>query len=282
MANLWLGDRCFFNTVLSQRLNFGEILSMAIPLLEYAPSSQNQRVEGFEVPGDEQPRIYTTDNLLTPSNLDQLILAAYRQIFNEQQLIASTRQVALESQFRSGQITVKEFIRGLAASPVFRQRNYDTNNNYRFAQMCVQRILGRDVYSDREKIAWSIVLATKGLQGFINALIDSDEYTEAFGENTVPYQRRRILPQRTQGELPFARMARYDEYHLAQLPEPSNPRSPRFWENSPRLDYHRWNWQKNPPKALSQTGAALSYAGGSLVILGLLATFLSFLGLVHL
>lgn len=29
--------------------------------------------------------------------------------------------------------------------------------------MCIQRVLGRDVYNDREKLAWSIVLATKGL-----------------------------------------------------------------------------------------------------------------------
>ena len=255
---------------------------MAIPLLEYAPSSQNQRVTGFEVPGDEQPRIYTTDNLLAPSDMDQLILAAYRQIFNEQQIITSNRQVALESQLRSGQITVKEFIRGLAVSPVFRQRNYDTNNNYRFVQMAVQRILGRDVYSDREKIAWSIILATQGLHGFIDALIDSDEYIDGFGENTVPYHRRRILPQRTQGDLPFARMARYDEYYLAQLPEPSTPRSPRFWENPPRFDYYRWEWQKNPPKAVGQIGAALSYVGGGLVTLGVLAVFLSFLGLINL
>jgi phycobilisome rod-core linker protein len=33
----------------------------------------------------------------------------------------------------------------------------------------------------------------------------------------VPYQRRRILPQHEIGELPFARMARYDSYHLDQL-----------------------------------------------------------------
>jgi phycobilisome rod-core linker protein len=28
---------------------------MSIPLLDYAPTSQNQRVQGFEVAGDEQP-----------------------------------------------------------------------------------------------------------------------------------------------------------------------------------------------------------------------------------
>lgn len=191
---------------------------MTLPLLQYAPSSQNQRVKAFEVPGDEQPRIFSTDNILRPTDLDVLIGAAYRQIFNEQQMTVSARQIALESQFRSGQITVRDFIRGLATSDQFRRRNYDTNNNYRFVQMCVQRILGRDVYSEKEKIAWSIVLATKGLNAFIDELLGSEEYVTNFGFTTVPYQRRRILPQRTLGNQPFARMARYDSYYRDSQP----------------------------------------------------------------
>jgi phycobilisome rod-core linker protein len=194
---------------------------MSIPLLEYAPLSQNHRVEGFEVPGDEQPRIYTTDNLLAASDLDVLIEAAYRQIYHEQQTLSSHRQRFLESQLRVGQITVKDFIRGLAMSDSFRRLTYESNNNYRFVEICIQRILGRNVYSDREKLAWSIVLATKGLQGLIDDLLNTEEYSSNFGDNIVPYQRRRILPQRTQGELPFARMARYGTDYRDKLPKPS-------------------------------------------------------------
>jgi phycobilisome rod-core linker protein len=192
---------------------------MAIPSLTYPASSQNQRVIGYEIPGDEQSMIYSSNNLLSLSEMDDLITAAYRQIFNEQQMTLSSRQVCLESQLRSGQITVRDFIQGLATSDVFRTRNYDTNNNYRFVQMCVQRILGREVYNEREKLSWSIVLATKGLKGFIDDLLNTEEYVSNFGYDTVPYQRRRILPQRTQGDLPFARMARYDEYYRDKLPK---------------------------------------------------------------
>ncbi|MBD2357127.1 phycobilisome rod-core linker polypeptide [Tolypothrix sp. FACHB-123] len=191
---------------------------MSIPLLEYAPSSQNQRVASFEIPGDEQPRIYTTDNLLSATEMDVLILAAYRQIFHEQQMLSCNRQIFLESQLKAGQITVKEFIRGLVLSDSFRRLNYDANNNYRFVELCVQRILGRRIYSDREKLAWSIVLATKGLVGFVQELVNSDEYLDNFGDNTVPYQRRRVLPQRSQGELPFERMARYGTDYRDKLP----------------------------------------------------------------
>lgn len=193
------------------------IKKMNLPLLGYPLSSQNQRVNGYEILGEEQPRIYCLDNLPTGSEIDEVIWAAYRQIFNEQQIIKFNRQTILESQLRSGQITVREFIRGLVTSEPFQRFNYETNSNYRFVEMCIQRILGRSVYDDREKLAWSIILATKGLSGFVDALLGSDEYLDTFGDATVPYQRRRILPQRSRGELPFARMPRYDANHLQQL-----------------------------------------------------------------
>jgi phycobilisome rod-core linker protein len=191
---------------------------MALPLMDYAPSSQNQRVAGFEVPGDEQPRIYSTESLRSASEKESLIVAAYRQVFHEQQMLKSNRQTNLESQLKSGQITVQDFIQGLITSDSFRRLNYDANNNYRFVELCVQRVLGRQVYSDREKLSWSIVLATKGLQGFAEELVNSEEYLSNFGTHTVPYQRRRVLPQRTQGELPFERMARYGEDYRNKLP----------------------------------------------------------------
>ena len=188
---------------------------MAIPLLSYAPSSQNQRVAGYEVNGDEQPRIYSTDNILSSSDMDDLIAAAYRQIFFH--AFAADRERFLESQLRNGQITVRDFVRGLCLSNTFTNSFYNLNSNYRFVEHCLNKVLGRAPYSEREKIAWSIVIATKGRAGFINALLDSDEYLENFGENTVPYQRRRTLPSGAT-ETPFnIQNPRYDEYYRAKL-----------------------------------------------------------------
>ena len=198
---------------------------MVLPLLTYPLSSQNQRVNGFEIPGDEQPRVYSLDNLLNSTEMDEIIWAAYRQVFNEQQIIAHHCQSALESQLRAGQITMRDFIRGLVLSDSFRRLNYESNNNYRFVEMCIQRLLGRRVYNNRETLAWSIVLATRGLKGFVDTLLNTEEYLSQFGETTVPYQRRRILPQQAQGEIPFARMARYDQYHLSQLQQLGQLRS---------------------------------------------------------
>ncbi|MGK7891414.1 MAG: phycobilisome rod-core linker polypeptide [Leptolyngbyaceae cyanobacterium] len=189
---------------------------MAIPLLSYSPSSQNVRVAGYEVSNEEQPRIWDTENLLSNSDIDNLIEASYRQIYFH--AFASDREPFLESQLKSGQITVREFIRGLLLSNTFNRSFYNLNSNYRFVEHCVQKVLGRDVYSEREKIAWSIVVATKGRAGFIDELLDSDEYLENFGDTIVPYQRRRVLPGRDEGEMPFnLKSPRYSEYYRDKL-----------------------------------------------------------------
>jgi len=101
---------------------------MPLPLFAYSPSSQNQRVQGFEVPGDEQLQPAALNGAPAETDMDDIIRAAYRQIFNEQQMIAAHRQVTLESQLRNGQITIRDFIRKLLLSDSFRRLNYDTNN----------------------------------------------------------------------------------------------------------------------------------------------------------
>lgn len=244
---------------------------MPLPLLDYAPSSQNQRVQGFEVPGEEQPRIYTTDPLLSPSEMDVLIQAAYRQVFHEQQMLAAHRQVTLESQLRSGQITVKEFIRGLATSDTFRRLNFDPNTNYRFVELLIQRLLGRNPYSNQEKIAWSIVLATQGVTGLVDALLNSAEYTDNFGEATVPYQRRRVLPQRTQGDLPFERTARYGSHYRDQLPKPSFrfATSDRFQELF--TQFEPFQWEAFRQRANWPVVAAITIVGAALLLVLLAA-----------
>lgn len=210
---------------------------MAIPLLTYAPSCPNQRVASLGAPDDEG-LIYSTDDLYSPTEMGDLINAAYRQIFFH--AFRSDREIVLESQLRNRQITVRDFIRGLLLSKTFIDSFYAKNSNYRFVEHCVQKVLGRRVYNEREKIAWSAIVMTKGVKGFVDALLDSDEYLENFGENTVPYHRRRILPSRATGEIPFnITSPRYDAYHRAQLgfPQPiwqEAVRNFRSYDRQPR------------------------------------------------
>jgi phycobilisome rod-core linker protein len=243
---------------------------MPISLLEYSPVSQNQRVDGFEVPNDDIPRIYTIDNKLSNSDWDTLIFAAYRQIYNEQQMLDSHRQLSLESQLRAGQITVRDFIRGLILSDSFRRLIFDSNNNYRFVEICIQRLLGRNVYGDREKIAWSILVATKGIQGFVDELLNSEEYLTCFGDSTVPYQRRRSLSHQIQGEVTFAHTARYGADYRDRLPKQVFTGN----KGAARLDYLRWEWQKNPPAIIGKIGTGIVFTGVGVIGLLILGVFL--------
>lgn len=165
---------------------------MPIPLLEYTPSSQNQRVSGYEVPGEDTPWIYRIEDCIDQSDVLELIWAAYRQVFSEHAILESFRQTSLESQVKNRAITVRDFIRGIAKSEAFYRLVVEPNSNYRVVELCLKRLLGRAPYNKDEEIAWSIKIATLGWGGFVDALIDSQEYQENFGDSTVPYQRRRF------------------------------------------------------------------------------------------
>lgn len=180
---------------------------MSIPLLAITPKTQNQRVEGYEVPDEDDPQIYRLTDAISDTDIDEIIWAGYRQIFSEHLILESYRQSFLESQLRNRTISVAEFIRGLGKSEVYRNLVAETNSNYRLVDISFKRFLGRATYNKDEQIAWSIVIATKGLHGFIDAIIDGEEYRQNFGDDIIPYQRRRF------NERPFNLVnPRYNDY----------------------------------------------------------------------
>jgi phycobilisome rod-core linker protein len=211
---------------------------VAIPLLAYTPSCPNHRVNPLGARDDEWI-IYSSDDQFSSTGMDDLINAAYRQIFFH--AFKWDREPALESQLRNRQITVRDFIRGLLLSNTFIDSFYNKNSNYRFVEHCIEKVLGRRVYSESEKIAWSAVVMTKGVKGFVNDLLNSDEYIENFGENVVPYHRRRLLPGRATGEIPFnITSPRYDAYHRDKLGFPQTiwqtvVNNFRSYEEQPRV-----------------------------------------------
>ena len=180
---------------------------MALPLLSTAPVSMNARVSSFMPATEESPRQGSGDSEAIEAQIEQ----AYRQIFFH--AFKADRDAVLESQLRSGQITVREFVRGLLLSDKFRNDFYRCNSNYRVVEQLVGRVLGRPVHGERERIAWSIVIAQQGLPGLVDALLNSPEYLNAFGVDQVPYQRGRVLAGQAVGERPFNQQApRYDAY----------------------------------------------------------------------
>jgi phycobilisome rod-core linker protein len=59
---------------------------------------------------------------------------------------------------------------------------------------------------------------TRGVKGMVDDIINSDEYLNAFGFDTVPFQRNRVVGSRDLGETPFnITSPRYDAYYRGIL-----------------------------------------------------------------
>ena len=178
---------------------------MALPLQAYPLTTQNARVSNLagdtstvrkELTGSSEGGADTYR-----SNIDSLIEQAYQQIFFH--AMQSDREPYLESQLRSGNITLRDFIRGLLLSERFQQGYYQCSTNYRMVDQVVGRVLGRLVHGEAERLAWSIVIGEKGFTTFVDTLLDSDEYMSCFGYDLVPQQRSRVLPGQSLGETPI-------------------------------------------------------------------------------
>ncbi len=189
---------------------------MAIPLLKYPPLTQNARVTPFRAGSDEDPKAVSLDQAMDREALNTVIESSYRQIYFH--AFKVDRDPGLESQLRNGQLTVREFIRALCLSDTFTRSFYNLNSNYRVARHLVEKLLGRRVHGKSEEIAWAAILMTRGVKGMVDDILDSQEYLEAFGTDTVPYQRHRVVGFREVGETPFnITTPRYDAYYRGIL-----------------------------------------------------------------
>jgi phycobilisome rod-core linker protein len=68
-------------------------------------------------------------------------------------------------------------------------------------------------------------------------------------------------------------MARYGEDYRDRLPQPTLK---GIRQDTARLDYYRWEWQKNPPAVVSQIGRGIVIGGGALIVVMFLATLFGF------
>jgi phycoerythrin-associated linker protein len=118
---------------------------------------------------------------------ETLIKAVYRQVLGNAYVMESERQVVPESQFKRGELSVREFVRAIAKSDLYRSRFFESVPRYRYIELTFRHLLGRAPSSFEEMKAHSAVLDTEGYEADIDSFLDSDEYQSNFGENFVPY-----------------------------------------------------------------------------------------------
>ncbi|BEV36753.1 phycobilisome rod-core linker polypeptide [Synechococcus sp. M16CYN] len=128
---------------------------------------------------------------LSGSEKAEIIRAAYRQIF-ERDIVKGYSQTpgSVEaSQVAQGQISMREFIRALGRSKEYRQQFHDRFVNSRVVELAYRHFLGRGISSLEEFRKSFAILSAQGLSGLVDVLVNSAEYAQNFGEETVPYLR---------------------------------------------------------------------------------------------
>lgn len=144
----------------------------------------------------EQSKVFKLTSLADKANLKIIIQAAYRQIFERDiaPYIVKDEFTVLESRLGNGEITLKEFIEGLGCSSLYLKEFYAPYPNTKVIELGTKHFLGRAPRDQAEIRKYNQLLATKGLRGFIQAMVNSPEYSECFGEDVVPYRRFPTLP----------------------------------------------------------------------------------------
>lgn len=120
---------------------------------------------------------------------ETVIRAVYRQILGNAYVMESERATVPESQFKQGDLSVREFVRAVGKSALYSSRFFETSPRYRFIELNFKHFLGRAPGGLEEMRGHSTLLDTQGYEAEIDSYLDSDEYQNAYGENIVPYYR---------------------------------------------------------------------------------------------
>jgi phycocyanin-associated rod linker protein len=118
-----------------------------------------------------------------------VIRAAYRQVLGNEYLMKSERLVGAESLLTQGQSSVREFVRAIATSELYRNKFLHPNFHMRFIELNFKHLLGRAPYEQSEVSYHLDLFLSQGYEAEISSYLDSEEYLNSFGENTVPYHR---------------------------------------------------------------------------------------------
>lgn len=151
-------------------MTFGPASQLGVSLFEETPPLE-------WVPGNSE------------SDLEVIIRAVYRQVLGNAYVMESERLSVPESQFKRGELSVREFVRAVAKSDLYCSRFFTSCARYRAIELNFRHLLGRPPLDLEEMRQHSTILDTQGFGAEIDAYLDSDEYQTTFGEHVVPYLR---------------------------------------------------------------------------------------------
>lgn len=136
-----------------------------------------------------------------------VIRAVYRQVLGNDYIMESQRLKSIESLLCNGSISVREFVRAVAKSELYKDKFFYSNFQTRVIELNFKHLLGRAPYDEAEFVYHLDLYENQGFDADIDSYIDSVEYQENFGENIVPYYRG-FNTQTGQKTVGFTRMFR--------------------------------------------------------------------------
>ncbi|MEK0180670.1 MAG: photosystem I reaction center subunit XII [Oscillatoriales cyanobacterium] len=167
----------------------------------------------------DAPKVELRPNY-TKDDVEAVIRATYRQLLGNDYLMKSERLKSAESLLQDGSLTVREFVRTVAKSELYKTKFFYSSFQTRTIELNYKHLLGRAIYDESEVVYHLDLYENKGYDADIDSYIDSVEYQESFGESIVPYYRG-FDNQRGQKTVGFTRMFRlyrgYANSDTAQL-----------------------------------------------------------------
>jgi phycocyanin-associated rod linker protein len=122
-------------------------------------------------------------------DVELVIKAVYRQVLGNDYILASDRLISAESLLRDGNLTVREFVRTVAKSELYKAKFFYNSFQTRLIELNYKHLLGRAPLDESEVVYHLDLYINEGYDAEIDSYIDSVEYQNNFGDNVVPYYR---------------------------------------------------------------------------------------------
>lgn len=122
-------------------------------------------------------------------DIERVIKAAYWQVLGNDYILKSDRLISEESLLYDKSITVREFVRRVAKSELYKSKFFYNSFQTRLIELNYKHLLGRAPYSESEVTYHVDLYINEGYEAEIDSYIDSVEYQDNFGDNVVPYYR---------------------------------------------------------------------------------------------
>jgi phycocyanin-associated rod linker protein len=121
--------------------------------------------------------------------VEMVIKAVYRQVLGNDYILASDRLKSAESLLRDGNLSVREFVRSIAKSELYKSKFFYNSFQTRLIELNYKHLLGRAPLNESEVTYHLDLYINEGYDAEIDSYIDSMEYQNNFGDNVVPYYR---------------------------------------------------------------------------------------------